>query len=185
MVDRGWTKVFGIGLSRTGTTSLSHAFRILGFSAVHLPVNVKAIDEADFSDDLSVTMRFRWLDQKYPGSKFILTTREKSEWLKNCREFFSTKPFPKGPKTRRWTIYVHNRVYGCRWFDEEAFFDAWDRHEAYVRSYFRDRPGDLLIMNICAGDGWEKLCPFIGVDPPGVAFPHVWKIQQVRKMYSK
>ena len=26
-------------------------------------------------------------------------------------------------------------------------------------------------MNICEGDGWEMLCPFLGTDIPDVPFP--------------
>jgi hypothetical protein len=44
-----------------------------------------------------------------------------------------------------------------------------------VKEYFRDRPDDLLVMNICAGEGWEKLCPFLGLAIPKVKFPHEFK----------
>jgi hypothetical protein len=26
-------------------------------------------------------------------------------------------------------------------------------------------------MNICAGDGWDKLCPFLGKTAPNAPFP--------------
>jgi hypothetical protein len=28
-------------------------------------------------------------------------------------------------------------------------------------------------MNLVEGDGWEKLCPFLGVPVPSVPFPHL------------
>jgi hypothetical protein len=40
-----------------------------------------------------------------------------------------------------------------------------------VHDYFRERPDDLLVLNICAGEGWERLCPFLGQDVPGIPFP--------------
>jgi hypothetical protein len=30
----------------------------------------------------------------------------------------------------------------------------------------------LLIMDIAAGDGWDKLCPFVERDIPPMPFPH-------------
>lgn len=185
MLDKKWTKMFGLGLARTGTSSLAHAFSLLGFSAAHLPGNIKKIDTCDFSDDVSVVMRFRWLDEQYPGSKFILTVREKKEWLNQCQKFFSLKPFPPGLKTRRWVFWVHRRVYGTHWFDREIWADAYDRHHAYVRWYFRNRPEDLLEMNICAGQGWERLCPFVGIDVPTIRFPHVYPLKTAERMFNR
>jgi hypothetical protein len=30
----------------------------------------------------------------------------------------------------------------------------------------------LLVMNIIEGDGWDKLCPFLGTKIPSLPFPH-------------
>jgi hypothetical protein len=40
-----------------------------------------------------------------------------------------------------------------------------------VREHFADRPGDLLVLDITAGEGWDRLCPFLGLPEPGVPFP--------------
>jgi hypothetical protein len=40
-----------------------------------------------------------------------------------------------------------------------------------VHRYFADRPRDLVVMHIIDGQGWEVLCPFLGVAVPGVPFP--------------
>ena len=33
------------------------------------------------------------------------------------------------------------------------------------------RPGDFLVINIPAGEGWDKLCPFLGLPVPDAPFP--------------
>lgn len=33
-------------------------------------------------------------------------------------------------------------------------------------------PGDLLVIDICAGERWEKLCPYLGCEAPDISFPH-------------
>ena len=45
-----------------------------------------------------------------------------------------------------------------------------------IKEYFRDRTDNLLVMNICAGEGWETLCPFLNKHTPNVQFPklNVW-----------
>jgi hypothetical protein len=39
--------------------------------------------------------------------------------------------------------------------------------------YFRDRPDDLLVMDVEKGDNWKELCGFLGIDIPDAPFP--WK----------
>ena len=41
--------------------------------------------------------------------------------------------------------------------------------------YFRERPQDLLVLDFAKGDGWEKLCRFLGADIPESEFPHANK----------
>ena len=41
-----------------------------------------------------------------------------------------------------------------------------------VREYFRNRPDDLLEVCWENNDGWDKLCTFLEVDKPTIAFPH-------------
>ena len=67
-------KVFGIGLTRTGTTSLTEGLKVLGYSAIHCPMSYKEIDSFEASTDTAVAARFEFLDLLYPESKFILTT---------------------------------------------------------------------------------------------------------------
>ena len=40
-----------------------------------------------------------------------------------------------------------------------------------------DRPGKLVEMDFSSGDGWEKLCPFLGLPVPAKPFPHANKAE--------
>jgi len=44
-------------------------------------------------------------------------------------------------------------------------------HRARVRALFKGRPGKLLILDVCGGEGYEKLCPFLGVPVASDPFP--------------
>jgi len=62
-------------------------------------------------------------------------------------------------------------LYSTVSFDRHRFAEGYEVHRERVRSYFADRPGDILRINICAGEGWSDLCDFLGQDAPASEFP--------------
>jgi len=155
-------RVFGIGLSKTGTTSLTEALSLLGWKAVHFPTSERQIWLYDAATDLPIAIRYKALDQSYPNSKSVLTVRNIDSWLKSCEAHFA-----RG----RGNVAIRVRAFGVDHFDADRLRAAYIAHVGEVQHYFRDRPADLLQLNICAGEGWEKLCPFLGVASPTIAFP--------------
>jgi hypothetical protein len=102
---------------------------------------------------------YRELDARFPGSKFVLTLRRdsvthaKSSWDHGVR-----RGRHRGPCTE---AYLAKKI------------RLYEQHTAEVREYFKDRPEDLLVLCWENGDGWERLCPFLGVPVPGVPIPHL------------
>lgn len=165
-------KVFGIGLSRTGTTSLSAALEMLGYRTVHYPIHREQIERADAATDASVAYQFEELDRNYPGSKFILTLREEESWLDSCDRFFRQSLSLKLQLPEYRAVVEKSRVaiYGTMTFDREVFRAAYRNHNLNVRSYFRHRPNDLLEFQL--GDGWPRLCTFLNREIPKAPYPH-------------
>ena len=61
--------VWGIGLTRTGTTSLNRALQILGYAAVHYPTIYTLLHEPlEAATDEPVAVTYKYLD--YPLSRF-------------------------------------------------------------------------------------------------------------------
>jgi len=184
------SKIFGIGLSKTGTTSLARALEILGYrtrdylgvtryvSGDLSSVDLQAIDSADAFTDTPIPSFYRELDAAYPGSRFILTVREQEGWLKSCAKQFNQKHADNQNEATR-QVFVD--LYGTNVFDEEKFKAGYDRFIAGVTEYFKDRPQDLLIFDITAGDGWEQLCPFLGKSIPDAPFPRA-NVTRIRWM---
>jgi hypothetical protein len=165
------TKCWGIGLGRTGTMSLCEAFRLLGFgNVIHNPP-FEALAAADAGADNGVVIFYKYLDCKFPGSKFVLTTRELESWLASTEIANQTYPLALTnndiPMMRRMLIYETVT------FDRDQYIAARERHHRDVRRYFRDRPEDLLELDIICGEGWEKLCPFLDIPVPAMPFPHI------------
>lgn len=163
-------KYFGLGLSRTGTTSLSNAFRRLGFTHIaHLlpPPAWDRIADYDFANDLPICTRYPELDERFPGSRFVYNWREVESWLISCEKL--EQRLLKQAPYYDWMKAYHSETYGAEYFDENLWRAAHARHDEQVREFFQSRPDDLLIMNITEGDGYETLIPWIGWE--NIRFP--------------
>jgi len=64
-------------------------------------------------------------------------------------------------------------VYGYYRYSVERFSYVYDIHHRIIREYFKDKPYNLLELNIVNGNGWEKLCSFLGLEIPQTEFPFV------------
>jgi len=176
-------KVFGIGLSKTATTSLNGALRILGYRAIHFPflafrpqglvVDPSCLNKHDAFTDTPVANCFKYLDRRYPEAKFVYTIREKEAWLRSCEKHWSH--FSLGFEAifnRHFKVgCLQYSLYRCFGFDRDKFAAAYERHDERVKKYFRGREDDLLTLNITNGEGWDKLCGFLDKPVPSKPFP--------------
>lgn len=174
-------RIFGIGLNKTGTISLHEALERLGYRSLHWggPEPRRLIERAmeagrpmvddlseydAFSDIWLLSQNFELLDRQYPGSRFILTTRDLEGWLESRRHHVE-----KNIARREQGLYDGIFL--------TVDYDEWTRlyheHHDRVLAYFAGRPRDLLVMNIVGGDGYEVLCPFL--DEPVLDEPFPWR----------
>jgi hypothetical protein len=83
--------IFGIGLPRTGTTSLAKALRTLGYKGENYCVlrkeGTKDGDAKAFKIDNGFFKIYKELFWECPNSKFILTTRDVGSWKKSINKF--------------------------------------------------------------------------------------------------
>lgn len=170
--------IIGVGFHKTGTSSLRRALRILGYKVkdtsdrLIMPIMkgnykpvLKTIDKFDAVEDTPWFMIYKELDQMVPNCKFILTIRDESAWYKSvCKHIGNLRTV-----THEW---IYGRGKGIPSEDEAHARSTYNKHNQTVLEYFKDRPEDLLIMDITKGDGWDKLCPFLGLDVPTENFPH-------------
>ena len=174
-------KVFGIGWAKTGTTTLAGALRILGFhhqgQNLSLLAHVLSGDcskaqkialNADSFDDWPWILVYKQMDEMFPGSKFVLTIRESSGWLKSYRRMLARE----GPPSP-YLLSMRELIYG---FNVHVGSDAdlvnrYLRHCSDVSSYFSAAPDKLLVVNWSSGHGWKELCGFLDLPIPDHAFP--------------
>lgn len=172
-------KVFCIGFQKTGTTSLYAALTALGYktaavvgrdwSAERLEAEgaelcIATAKNFDAAQDMPWPLFFRELDAAFPGSKFILTVRDSEAWFQSIEKHFGANP-------DEMQAFVYGKEAAAPAGNRERYLEVYARHEREVRSHFADRPHDLLIMDLEAGDGWAALCDFLGARIPDEPFP--------------
>ena len=184
MQERGsGNKVFVIGLSKTGTTSLGQCLAKLGCH--HLPFNRDTanaflrrdweyLDQQaavfDSVDDWPWPALFKRLDRLYPDAKFILTFRKDPQrWLKSYQNHCLTH----WPRLREVPLY--NRAFfgfGFPHGNESRHLDLYHAHFEVVRAHFAGRPEKLLQFCIDDSPTWEPICQFLDLPIPTLPFPH-------------
>lgn len=185
-----------IGAPRTGSRSLAKAFEQLGISSCH---GIWAVDTAEILhamlsgecllppykefEFVGNLANVHWLDlaETYPDLKFILTVRDENEWIDRlwtkwrrvrrwksnlwCKEGLSGQDIISLISV--WSLFRSFRI------NKEVLIRYYRKHNADIKAYFSD--DRLLVMNICAGDGWGVLCPWLGVEIPKAPFPQTTK----------
>lgn len=168
-------KYFGIGIHRTGSVSVAEALTILGIPASQwshhrmIMADVRAgnyrlrvMESYDAVLDFPIPMLYRELDAAFPGSRFILTVRDERDWLASAEAH--TRDRLLSPEEAMF--------YGADTFDRDDALARYRAHNQQVIDHFSGRP-DLLVLDVCAGEGWDRLAPFCERPVPAVPFPRV------------
>lgn len=178
-------KIFGIGLPKTGTSSLHEALKLLGFRSKHFPgdpttekelrsanYRLSVVEKYDAVMDIPIPAVFAQLDEAWPDSKFILTVRPVDAWIESSRRagFNQSYALPKPGST---VEFYRALLFGCNVFDEKRYRWVYETHNKLVNDYFSGPKSDqLLTLDLTKGDGWEDLCAFLNKPVPDASFPH-------------
>jgi hypothetical protein len=181
--------IFGIGFHKTGTSSLASALRYLGFRTIHGDGRnswpgadegvslIKMIERGDYNLptfklfdaflDNPYAAIWRNLDEMFPSAKFILTLRDADSWIESCVRYYGGR---RVRPMRLW-IFGENANPTASAIAKQAWLDTYQRHNASILHYFGAESDRFITMNVVESDGWEKLCPFLGVKIPSTSFP--------------
>lgn len=189
-------KIFGIGLAKTGTTTLSKALEILGYKSVHVECDVIELSTINYCDDFSIKkdvienndaiigaplcLSYKKLAAEYPDSLFILTSRDVESWLRSCSVSF-TQDLPMDRNHHA----LHRGLFNTVLYDKAKFLAGyyiyWESVVDFFSIKYKGDFGDrLLVFQLCSENGWFHLCNFLDKDIPNVPFPH-----ENKRDYSK
>lgn len=175
-------RVFGIGLGRTGTRSLTKALKILGYRFVQHPIPFEIMNEYDAAVGSVASLHYQHLAQLYSNALFILTVRDLDPWLASWTRYSQTQPYLSCFSEFKRPIRLAS--YGVVGFDRGCWHQYYLKHTAEVMNYFNNcstttssindtNRSRLLVINICSGEGWSKLCPFLNESIPLKPFPRI------------
>ena len=195
-------KLVGLGLGRTGTTSLVLALEILGYRVIHddehptLTDLYAALEEEDIDMDemheilglrgynaTFKTAGYKWVE-RHPEVKAILTVRDNPDkfvdsWLVAApfMKVLEQRPFCWMPTVKKLLPSFESEfkieTTGGR---PEKYLDRETlrkNYDTYIQTVQDAIPDDrLLTFNV--KQGWEPLCKYLGHPiPEGIPFPHV------------
>ena len=189
-------KFFCIGRNKTGTTSIKKAFVNFGFSIGNQRIAENLMDDyfvgnfeiiidycksAQFFQDVpfSYPNTYRYIDEAFPKSKFILTVRDSPEQWYNSLVRFHSKSFGLGSApvlsdlkeieyiSKGWVYNNLKRLHKLNVddnpYDREMLINHYNNYNNEILDYFKDRPDDLLVLNVSDTNSYKKLAEFVGV----------------------
>jgi hypothetical protein len=183
-------KVFGIGLSRTGTGSLHEALVLLGFRALHWRtlegaiLGLPEILRYEALTDISMAFQFESLHYMFPEARFIYTERDLERWEVSIRHHYRwARGFDRFQRICRGEEPMEGIVGSAYWraihlglyANHADWRTAYAAHESRVGTFFSGtRAASLLRIEITSEaltdrQKWEALADFVGT--PREAIP--------------
>lgn len=150
---------------------------------------IRACKSAQFFQDIpfSYPDTCEALDKAFPNSKFILTIRDTPEQWYNSLTKFHAKKWGKNNRIptkedlqnagyikKGWAWKINRYLYNTPEEDiycREILIQDYKRYNEGVMNYFKDRPEDLLILNVGEKGAYHKLCNFLNVPALQEEFP--------------
>jgi len=171
-------KVFGIGLNKTGTTTLASCLRALGFRHTSCDLDLsrcahrgdmepifERADQYESFEDWPWPLVYKEMDRRYVEAKFILTRRPNPEvWFSSLKRH----ALRTGPSEYRKIAYGYEMPHG----EKDEHVRIYRSHNEGVRHHFQDRTDQLLEVCWEEGDGWEELGGFLDCPVPDADLPH-------------
>ncbi|TWX51711.1 sulfotransferase [Colwellia hornerae] len=164
------TKIFIIGLPRTGTTSICAAMLELGYTVAHTAYTQTTFDNAQVIADTPIFVDFKRLDSFYPDSKFIYLTREPQKWLPSIKQLLQRMYINVTRDDGGFNTIIkrcYQRTFSPFTLDNIADDDflalCYQRHSNEVGQYFIGRQQDLLTIDISQSASYQKLLSFLSL----------------------
>jgi hypothetical protein len=190
--------VIGVGFGRTGTLSLKAALERLGAGpCMHMipvledPERARLFRKAAAGDDASLdaaldghrstvdwpgTYFWRYLVDRHPHAKVVLTVRDPQEWYDSAyrtiyRAATAPRPADEGAATAIDMAHavVWDGTFDGRFADRDFAVRVFTEHIDAVR---REVPAERL-LEYEVKQGWEPLCAFLGRPVPEEGFPRL------------
>jgi hypothetical protein len=194
-------KIFGLGFSKTGTTSFEKSLELLGYKvcrghwknphtfylfALYIHRDYEEIFrlvnywDAFADGPWGGTDLYMEIYRRFPDSKYILTIRDAESWYESFEKLITM--FDRNPETAFDSFHANR--YGAAYFfkhifqidklagNREKIITHYKEYNDRVIEFFSKNKAEFMVFDMPKGDGWGKLCKFMGVSIPNAPFPH-------------
>lgn len=173
-------KVFGVGMIKTGTSSLGTSLTNLGFKHFdYHPKLIRQVSRGEYSDVWDIVgeydsfednpwpMIYEMLDERVPDARFVLTERRDSEvWFRSMEQHARRM----GPTVERKIVYGH--AWPSR--HKREHIEQYEAHNAAVRAHFAGRSDKLLVVCWETGSTADDVADFLGIAPAAAVTGTPW-----------
>ncbi|MGS0496299.1 sulfotransferase [Pseudoalteromonas mariniglutinosa] len=164
------SKVFIIGLPRTGTTSVSVALLEMGLLVAHTAFTKKAFEKADVVSDAPCFSDYMYLDTLFPNSRFVYLSRGLEQWLPSIAMLLEKMAPHLCLKTGHFSPVLkrsfHQTFPNIHPLTECQLAACYTQHQHAVLEYFKGRD-NFLSLDVSEPGSLLKLKQFLGMPTDG------------------
>ena len=147
------------GLPRTGTTTLAKALDILGYNTLHYCHLTNTKTSKNMDDEIYRMIR---------------------GWSSHYDAIISPSlsEYPNSIIQAKYPVIICHRRDTYSWNRSiEQFGESISIYEQSIQNLEKIEQNckNVLIFDVSAGDGWDKLCDFLSIQHPNTEFPHLNK----------
>ena len=204
LANKTYSKVFGIGANKTGTTTLERILKDFGLTMPNQELQIASIfnqvklgnyrevkyfiDRYDAFQDqpFSSGINYAVVDALFPSSKFILTVREPEEWFNSLLSFTCSVFNVTQEELNEKVLEKSNYCFSGYWktstvkdvlkisdytsvedwslfLKKDHYIQSYSQRNNAVIHYFRERPDDLLVIDLTKEETTGKINEFLGI----------------------
>ncbi|TWX72163.1 sulfotransferase family protein [Colwellia demingiae] len=164
-------KIFIIGLPRTATTSVCLAMLEQGFKTAHNAYTQDSFSQAQVLADTPIFCDYQQLDKDFPNSQFIHLTRAPELWLPSIKQLLQRMMVNLqrtdggfNPHIKRCYSEVFSPLTEDNISKDEFLLDCYSRHQQGISDYFKERPQDLLTIDVSDEKSYLAMLSFLNID---------------------
>ena len=176
-----YSKIFVIGLPRTGTTSVCTFLLNQGLNVAHTAYCQQAFQQAQVIADTPIFHDFKKLDGFYNESKFIYLERSFDHWLPSIRQLLirmhdnllrdsgGFNPIIKRCYLERFSPFSMDNL-----TSDEFLSSVYQSHLADAKNYFVNREQDFLLTDVSTRHAANDINEFLSLsNDDQISMPHL------------
>lgn len=181
--DTVTAKVFVLSLHRSGTTSVHHLLRTIGYKSLHWPIrdgerDIRAditghetdleyvwsslsplLERRESFSDVPFPVLYKQALRDFPNARFLLLNREPNSWLRSVRDHVGSRKFKPFERVQYWH-YFPDRPKKLSEIDEGDLLSLPQRHRDAIENTL-DAANQLLSIDLKEPDVGEQICTFL------------------------